>query len=129
MRRILALIALCAWAGSLLWGADPAPAELKRVGVAEASAHYQETCVVTGKVAQVTIHEKVVYLNLEKPFPDSPFTGVIFSRHTNQFGNLSGLQGKQVEVKGKVEEYRRKPQIVIQATNQLKVLDLAAPIK
>lgn len=126
---MLASMALATWVMSLLWGADPAPVELKRVGAGDAAAHYQETCLVTGKVAQVTIHEKVVYLNLEKPFPDSPFTGVIFSRHTNQFGNLAGLQGKQVEIKGKIEEYRRKPRIVLQSTNQLKVLELTAPAK
>jgi DNA/RNA endonuclease YhcR with UshA esterase domain len=98
----------------------------KKIGTAEAEKHYQETCIVTGKVAQVTIREKLVYLNLDKPFPETPFVGVIFARATNQFGDLSKLKGKDVEIKGKVEDYKGKVQIVLTSTNQLKVVEQKA---
>lgn len=99
--------------------------EAKRVGAAEAAKHFQETCVVTGKVAQVSIREKLVYLNLDKAFPDTPLACVIFARATNQFGDLKSLEGKQVAVKGRIEEYRDKLQIVLNATNQLTVVEAA----
>jgi hypothetical protein len=97
--------------------------EIKRIGAGEANKHYQETCIVTGTVAQVTIREKLVYLNLDKKFPETPLSCVIFARATNQFGNLKKLEGKQVEVKGKIDEYKDKLQIVLTSTNQLKVVE------
>jgi DNA/RNA endonuclease YhcR with UshA esterase domain len=109
---------------------DKKPEEAKKappqkISATEADKHYQETLIVTGKVAQVTLREKLVYINLEKRFPETPFTGVIFARATNQFGNLKSLEGKQVELTGRIEEYRDKPQIVLNSTNQLKVIDQA----
>ena len=82
---------------------------------------------VTGKVAQVSIREKLVYINLDKKHPETPFTGVIFARATNQFGNLKDLEGKAVEITGKVDDFHDKPQIVINSTNQLKVVGASAP--
>jgi exonuclease VII large subunit len=97
--------------------------ELEKIGAGEADKHFQETCIVTGKVAQVTVREKLVYVNLDKKFPETPLTCVIFARATNQFGDIKKLEGKQVEVKGKIEEYRDKLQIVLSSTNQLKVVE------
>jgi exonuclease VII large subunit len=71
----------------------------------------------------VTIREKVVYLNLDKKYPDSPLTCVIFAPATNLFGDLRKLEGKQVEVKGKIEKYKDRPQIVLTGTNQLTVVE------
>ena len=102
-------------------------AEAKKIAATEADKHINETMVVTGKVAQVSVREKLVYLNLDKNYPESPFTGVIFAKSTNGFGDLKLLKGKSVEIKGKIEEYHDKPQIVLTSTNQLKVLEGSAP--
>lgn len=108
--------------GCVLLLAVSARAEDKRIGAAEAVDHYDKKMTVTGTVAQVTIREKLVYLNLDKPFPQTPLAGVIFARSTNAFGDLSALKGKQVELTGKIEEFKERPQIVLTSTNQLKVL-------
>jgi DNA/RNA endonuclease YhcR with UshA esterase domain len=84
--------------------------------------------IVTGKVAQVTIRPKVVFLNLDQPFPDSPFTLVIYSRETNQFGDLNALDGKDVEATGKIKNYHDRPEIILDSTNQLKVIEPASQI-
>lgn len=42
----------------------------ERIATTEAQAHDRETCVVTAKVVQVTIREKLVYLNLDKKSPE-----------------------------------------------------------
>lgn len=102
---------------------DAKPEGPRKIGAAEADKHINETLIVTGKVAQVTVREKLVYVNLDKPFPDSPFTAVVFARATNQFGDLSKLKNKNVEIKGKIEEYRDKPQVILNNTNQLTVID------
>ncbi len=99
----------------------------KRIGTADSDKQYDETCIVTGKVAQVTIKEKLVFLNIDKAFPESPFTGVIFAKSTNQFGDLKALMGKSVELQGKITEHKDKPEIVLESSNQLRVV--TAPIK
>ncbi len=95
----------------------------KRISAAEAEKHYQETVIVTGKVAQVTIRPNLVYVNLDKKYPETPMYCVVFARATNQFGNLKQLEGKQVEIKGRIEEYRDKAQIILNSSNQLKVIE------
>jgi DNA/RNA endonuclease YhcR with UshA esterase domain len=94
-----------------------------RISAAEAKDHYNESLVVTGRVTQVTFRPTIAYLNLDKAYPDTPFAIAIFSAATNQFGDLSRLKGKAVEVQGKIVEYRGRPEIVIDNTNQLVVLD------
>lgn len=86
--------------------------ETKKTGTSQVEEFFQETVVVTGKVAQVTIREKLVYLNLDEEFPATPLTCVIFGKSTNHFGDLKALEGKSVEVKGRIEAYKDKPQIV-----------------
>lgn len=106
--------------------AAPSAKEPKRISADEADKHFQETCVVTGKVAQVSIREKLVYVNLDKKFPETPLACVIFARTTNQFGDLKALEGKSVEVTGRIDEFKEKLQIVLNSTNQLKVVESAS---
>ena len=102
--------------------ADPtntvAPA---KIGAAEASQHYDQEMIVTGKVAQVTFRPTIVFINLDKPFPNSPFAAVIHSDHTNQFTNLRSLRDKPVEIRGTIKNYRNKPEIVLETADQLRV--------
>lgn len=93
---------------------------------AQAASHIGARAIVTGKVAEVNKAASVVRLNFDNPFPDQTFTAVIFSRFTNQFSNLEALKGKQVEVSGRIMLYHSRPEIQLQSTNQLKVLDSAA---
>ncbi len=95
---------------------------LLRLGALDAQKHYDETAIVTGKVIQVSIRPKLVFLNLDKPHPGSPFAAVIFSKDTNGFGNLKSLEGKSVEISGKIKEFNDAPEIVISSTNQLTVI-------
>jgi DNA/RNA endonuclease YhcR with UshA esterase domain len=106
--------------------AAPQASEPKRISAAEAEKHYDETVIVTGKVAQVSFRPKLVYINLDKKYPEAPMYCVVFARATNQFGDLKKLEGKQVEVKGRIEEYQSKPQIILNSTNQLKIIEKAA---
>jgi hypothetical protein len=81
-----------------------------------------DTQTISGKVAQVTMKQKVTYLNLQKPYPDMPFTGVIFAARTNLFGDLEQLKDKTVLITGKVATYANTPQIVIDSQAQLEVV-------
>jgi len=97
---------------------EPAP----RISASQAATSVDQAVCVTGKVAQVSIREKLVYLNLDKPFPDMPLACVIFARNTNQF-ELQSLKGRAVEITGRVTEFRGKPQIILTSSNQLSVLE------
>ena len=100
-----------------------APALLK-IGTGEAASHYDQEMIVTGRVAQVTLRPTVTFLNLDKPYPDSPFTVVIFPKQRPLFGDLDALRRKSIEVRGTIKKYNDKPEIVLEKTNQLTVFGL-----
>src|ERR1035438_2891426 len=99
-----------------------AAARLK-IGTADATNHYDQVMVVTGKVAQVTIRPTVTFMNLDKAFPNSPFTVVIFHGHSSFHGDANALRGKAIEIKGKIKNYNDKPEIALDSTDQLTVFD------
>jgi DNA/RNA endonuclease YhcR with UshA esterase domain len=94
-----------------------------KIGTADAEKYYDQEMIVTGKVVQVTLRPTIVFINLDKPHPGSPFVAVIHSENTNKFGDLDSLQGKSVEIKGTIKEYRDKPEIILRSAGQLKVLE------
>ncbi len=117
---------LCTLLGVLVVNAPAAESSTNSpalLSAAEAKQHIGQDAVVTGKVAEVNISERVVRLNFGQPFPKQPFTAVIFSRNTNKFTNLPSLQGKSVEVTGKITEYRNRPEMILDRTNQLKIIE------
>jgi len=79
--------------------------------------------VVKGKIAEVNVGERIVRLNFEQPYPNNPFTAVIFPANTNKFPEVEKLKGKTVEISGKIAQYRERPQIVLTSTNQVKVIE------
>src|ERR1039457_5833070 len=99
-----------------------APSLLK-IGTADADKYYDQTMIVTGKVAQVTIRPTVTFLNLDKNYPNSPFEVVIFHGHSSFYGDANALKGKSIEIKGKIKNYHDKPEIALDNANQLTVFD------
>lgn len=97
----------------------------KKIGVTEATNHYNEVVTVAGKIAEVNVRSSVVILNFEKPFPDSPFSAVVFARSTNKFGPLTNLEGKDVEVSGLIKPYHGKPEIIMSNATQLTIVGSA----
>ena len=95
----------------------------KRIGTAEANQYYEETLVVTGKVVDVNIRPTVTMLNLDQPYPNTPFTAVIFPENVSQFGDLQKLKDQSVEISGTITEYRGKPEIILETPDQIKVMD------
>jgi len=93
-----------------------------RIGSAEAVRFYNETMTVTGKVASVSVRANVVLINLDAPYPQSPFTAVVFPENFGHFGDLRSLKDKSVEITGDITEYRNKPEIVMESAAQLKLV-------
>ena len=103
--------------------ADTNAAAPLKIASADAAQFFDQTMIVTGKVAQVTIRPTVTFLNFDKPFPNSPFSVVIFHGKSSFYGDANALKGKAVEIKGKIKNYQDKPEIVLDSTNQLTVFD------
>jgi DNA/RNA endonuclease YhcR with UshA esterase domain len=97
---------------------SPAP---QKIGALEATQFYGREMIVTGEVAQVSIRPGIVFLNLDQPYPKSPFSLVIFPSATNQFGDLESLKGQSIEARGKIINYHNKPEIVLKKAEQLNV--------
>jgi hypothetical protein len=95
-----------------------------KIGTGEADKYYGQEMIVTGKVAQVTIRPKVIFLNLDRPYPDSPFTVVVFPG--KYLADVKALDEKAVEIKGTIKNYHDKPEIVLDNPDQLTVLGSTA---
>jgi len=124
MRTLLSLLVVLAVASKLPAADTNAPAPSK-IGTGEADKYYDQVMIVTGKVAQVTIRPRVIFLNLDRPFPNSPFTVVIFPG--KYLADVEALNGRTVEIRGKIKNYHDKPEIVLDNTNQLTVFGPPIP--
>ena len=131
MRTLLLILVVLTFAAKSPAADTNAPAPPKtstsaplKIGTGEADKHYGQEMIVTGRVAQVTIRPKVIFLNLDRPHPDSPFTVVIFPG--TYLADVKALDGKAVEIKGKIKNYNDKPEIVLDNPDQLTVLGSTA---
>lgn len=93
-----------------------------KINTLAATNYYNKEMTVTGKVAQVTIRPTVTFINLDKPYPRSPFAVVIIHQHSSFFGDVNALRGKTIEITGKIKKYNGKPEIMLDNTNQLTVV-------
>lgn len=126
MKTCLLLVAALTLAANLVRADQTNTAAPAKIGTADAEKYYDQEMIVTGTIAQVTLRPTIVFLNLDQPFPNSPFAVIIHSENTNQFGDLKSLQGKSVEIKGTIKKYHDKPEIVLDSADQLKVLEVSA---
>jgi hypothetical protein len=115
------MIWLLASCTRLALAADTNNAVPVKIDAALAAQHYDQLMTVTGMVAQVTLRPKLVFINLDQPYPDSPFVAIIFSSATNQFADLKSLKGRAVEITGTVKDYHDKPEIILDKPGQLSV--------
>ena len=122
MQQILFLLVAATFAFRAAAQETNAPAAPKKIGTLEATNYYDQTMIVTGKVAQVTIRPTVTFMNLDEVFPDSPFTVVIFHGHSSFYGNANALKGRAIEIKGKIKNFHDKPEIALDNLNQLTVV-------
>lgn len=126
MKNWFFTLLLLAWTVSPALADDTNTPALLKIGTADAAKHYDETLIVTGQVAQITIRPGIVFINLDRPYPDSPFTAVIRGSATNQFSNVKALRGKSVEISGKVTNYHDRPEILLTHSNQVTVVSAPA---
>jgi DNA/RNA endonuclease YhcR with UshA esterase domain len=89
----------------------------------EAAAHVNEWATVEGVVATVfTAKSGNTFLNIGARYPNQRFTGWIPPESpVNKSTLLPGIEGKRVRITGRIEIYKGKPEIRINAASQLEV--------
>ena len=89
----------------------------------EAAAHVGEYAMVEGVVAKVfTSRGGNTFLNIGAVYPNQTFTGWIPpASPVSKSPLLSGIEGKHVKITGRIEMYKGKPEIRINAAEQIEV--------
>ena len=118
----------------VFWGGKAVPqGQLPEYSAIEARLHIGEEAIVKGTVLHLKYYrpwkpnkKKIIFLNIDGKFPDHPFTAVIFEEYFSKFPNFARIremyENKTVRIRGTIEEYKGKPQIVLTSQDQIKIV-------
>ena len=94
----------------------------EKISAKDAANYIDSTVTVVDTVSGVYLSKTGTYfISMGGNYPDNAFTAVIFKSDTSKFHDVESLEGKVVEVTGKVKEYQRKPEIVVKKADQIKI--------
>jgi hypothetical protein len=88
----------------------------------QAAAHAGETAMVVGTV--ISVHRTKsgsIYLNFGADYPHQTFSGAVLDPRDAALGNLDGLVGKRVGIRGIITLYKGQAEIVITTREQIVV--------
>lgn len=90
------------------------------VSFAEASKHLGTTQCISGTVLHVEDGRNgVKFLNFCKDPKACPFTVVVFPADLRKMGDVRQLEGRQVEIKGTIQDYDGRAEIILRRSQQL----------
>jgi len=88
--------------------------------VAEALKHVGKTNCVTGTVVRVEEgNNGVTFLDFCVDYHSCPFTVVVFRGDRRSVGDVRQLQGRTISIKGRIEEYDERAEIILRHPQQL----------
>ena len=98
------------------------PAIAQPIRPADARAHVGQTVTVEGIVGDVHTAGRsgTTFIDMGGRYPDNALAAVIFSADASKFPNVAALSGKTVDITGAVRLYQGKPEIILNAADQLK---------
>lgn len=108
---------------------EPLPHKKGQFNTAEASSQIGKNCKVCGKVVSARYSARSkgtpTNINLDKKFPNQVFSATIWGSDRKNFSYApeKELPGKIICVKGKVEKYKKIPQIIVRNEKQIEILD------
>lgn len=98
------------------------PASAETIQPADAKKHIGQTLTVEGTVSNVhTTSSGMTFIDMGGRYPDNVFTAVIFSDDSDKFPDVDSLDGKTVDITGRVRLYKEKPEIILNSADQIKV--------
>ena len=91
------------------------------ISAEDATEHDGSVVTVEGIVRNVHVARsgRATFIDFDGVYPDNPFSAVIFEGDMVQVGDVSDLEGKTVDVTGKVRMYRNRPEIVVSSRSQI----------
>jgi DNA/RNA endonuclease YhcR with UshA esterase domain len=90
------------------------------VAFADAGKHVGTSACVRGTVLHVENGSHgVTILNFCKDPKACPFTVVVFPADLKKMGDVRQLEGRQVEIKGTIQDYDGRAEIILRRSNQL----------
>jgi hypothetical protein len=90
------------------------------LSVADAGKHLGTDQCVIGTVEHIEHTTKgITFLNFCKAAKACPFTVVVFPTDIKKMGDIQRLEGRQVEIKGTIQDYNGRAEIVLKRTQQL----------
>jgi DNA/RNA endonuclease YhcR with UshA esterase domain len=88
--------------------------------VAQAQQHVGKTNCVKGTVVRVEEgHNGVTFLDFCTDYRSCQFTVVVFRGDLNSVGDVRQLQGREITINGRIEEYEDRAEIVLRHPQQL----------
>ena len=107
----------------LCWGKIASANPTVTVPPAEAAKHIGEVITVEGQVVSIHRSEKGnTFLNFGAPYPNQVFTGWIPPESSAQNSPLlQDIEGKTVQITGRIQLYKGKPEIRIDSEEQLRI--------
>ena len=87
----------------------------------EAPKKVDETVCVTGTVVKVSSSARsgTQFINFCENYKKCPFSVVVFPRDAEKVGDVRQLEGKTIEIHGKIKEYRGQAEMVLEDAKQL----------
>jgi len=93
--------------------ADPVPSK-------DAIQHAGHNATVTGRAAIAVMPSGEVYIDLDGQGERAPFAGYISRWNRLRFQDLTALEGRQVEISGRIETFRDQPEIFLEDPAQIR---------
>ena len=88
--------------------------------IAEAHKHVGKTYCVSGTVVRVEEgNNGVTFLDFCADYRSCPFTVIVFPGDHKNIGDVRLLQGRTVTIKGRIEEYGERAEIILRHAQQL----------
>lgn len=92
----------------------------KCISIVEAGKHIRKQACVMGTIVRVEEGSGgVTFLDFCPDYRTCPFTVVVFPGDMRQLGDVRQLQGRVVQIRGKIEEYDDRAEIVLRHPQQL----------
>jgi hypothetical protein len=83
--------------------------------------HLGETACIRGRVVKLVIGPTGLhFLNFCEDYKNCPFTVVVFPRDLRDVGDVRTLEGKEIQITGKVKTYKGQLEIILRDRSQLR---------
>ncbi len=91
------------------------------VDYTEAAKHLGDSRCVTGKVVAVNRGDSgAFFVNFCEDYRTCPFSVVVFADDLRDVGDIRKLDGKKIEIDGRIQEYEGRPEIILKDVRQLR---------